>query len=57
MIGSVLGGIGSKDGAESLLLSLCEDAMGTVWVARWKVLRLLTGRVGVLVVVSLTLRR
>ena len=30
---SILVGIWMKDGAECLLLSLCENAMGTSWVA------------------------
>ena len=53
---SILVGIRMKDGAECLL-SLRKNAMGTLWVARWKMLGLLTGRIGVLVVVSLILIR
>ena len=40
-----------------LVLTLGEDAMGTLLVVRWKMLGMLTGRIGVLVVVSLILRR
>ncbi len=46
-----------KGGAESLLLPWCKGAVGTLWVARWEMVGLLTGRVCVLVVVALVLRR
>ena len=46
-----------KDRAESLLLPWCKGAVGTLWVARWEMVGLLTGRVCVLVVVALVLRR
>ena len=47
----------AKDRAEGLLLSWCKSAVCTVWLARWEMVGLLTGRVCVLVIVSLTLRR
>jgi hypothetical protein len=46
-----------KDRAESLLLWWCKDVVSTLWLARWKRVGLVTGRVCVLVVVLLTLRR
>ena len=55
---SILVGVWAKNGAECLLLLLwCEDAMVSLWLARWEMLGMLTGRIGVLVVVSLILRR
>ena len=49
--------IWAEDGAESLLLTLCENTMGSLGVARLKMVGLLTGRMGVLIVVALVLRR
>jgi hypothetical protein len=46
-----------KDRAESLLLPWCKGAVGNLWLARWEMVGLLTGRVCVLFVVALTLRR
>ncbi len=46
-----------KDRTESLLLPWCKCAVGTVWLARWEMVGLLTGRVCMLVVVALALRR
>ena len=46
-----------KDRFESLLLPRCKGAVGTLWLARWEMVGLLTGRVCVLVVVALVLRR
>ena len=57
MIGSILVGIGTENGAENLLLSWRKGAVGTVGLARWEMLGMLTGRVCVLVIVSLALRR
>ena len=57
VIGSVWRDGCPKDRAESLLLPWCKGAVGTLWVARWEMVGLLTGRVCVLVVVALVLRR
>jgi hypothetical protein len=46
-----------KDRAEGLLLLWFKDAVGTLWLARWEMVGLLTGRVCVLVVMALALRR
>ena len=54
---SLLIGIRTEDGAESLLLSMCEVAIGSTLISWWKMLGSLTGRVGMLIVVALTLRR
>jgi hypothetical protein len=45
-----------KNRAEGLLLPWCKSAVGTLWLARWEMVGLLTGRVCVLVVVALALR-
>ena len=45
-----------KDRAESLLLPWCKGAVVTLWLTRWEMVGLLTGRVCVLVVVALVLR-
>jgi hypothetical protein len=51
-------GIRSKDGTESLLLSLCENTLGSLVVAWLKMVGLVTtGSVGVLVVVAVVLGR
>ncbi len=46
-----------KDRAEGLLLIWCKGALGSLLLAWWEMVGLLTGRVCVLVVVLLTLRR
>ncbi len=57
VIGSVWGDGCPKDRAECLFLPWCKGAVGALWVARWEMVGLLTGRVCVLVVVALVLRR
>ena len=54
---SIVVGIWAENGTESLLLSLREVALGVLWLTRREVVGRLTGRVGVLIVVSLALRR
>jgi hypothetical protein len=46
-----------KDRVESLLLLWCKGAVGTLLLVRWEMVGLLTGRVCVLVVVALALKR
>ena len=57
LIVSVGIGIRAKDGTESLLLSLGENTLGSLGMARLKMGLLTTGSVGVLVVVAVVLRR